>query len=354
MGDDVREEQKAKKRKKVRAAVEETPPAVVEETPPAAVATEGDAASGSRKSGKKRKNKSEAETRRNAANAVASVVNPVARPPTADEETRRSAQREIQQLVVSMRAEGKSKHEIEAAKYNLKKGLGKSLQNPESARTKKVEAWKQENFKQHVSTTDTAVWEKKTEEIEDKRKEGLEHVHDLVVIPVIWRGRHDQQEIEKAANDVKAFLSQQGLDVWVDSRRQYTPGQKFAHWEFRGVMLRIEIGPEDFLAGKLRLCRAKEAGDYKSVEKKTLWLPPRGSRRLLLALKDMGVSKLDRIERRPGDDDSDQEDAQPLPMSDLAKSAQKVADNEREDVGGNWAPREADPDAKKKKKRKTV
>jgi len=148
---------------------------------------------------------------------------------------------------------------------------------------------------------------------------------------------------------VKAILSQQGLDVWVDSRRHYTPGQKFAHWEFRGVMLRIEIGPEDFNAGMLKLCRAKEAGDYKSVEKKVMRLPPRGSRKLLLQLKEWGLTQLD-IEHRASDDDESEDDE---PVEETGKAG--AADAQDEDVAGNYKPRVSEEDPKKKgKKRRTT
>jgi hypothetical protein len=259
--------------------------------------------------------------------------------PVADEDERRRMQREIQQLVVRLRAEGKTKQEIEIAKRDLKHGLGKMLRKPDSSRVKKAEAWKQQ-----MAMEDSGTGQKK---IDEKKKEALERKHDIVVIPVIWRGRHDHQEIIKAAEDVKACLAQQGLDAWVDSRRHYKPGQKFAHWEFRGVMLRVEIGPEDYQAGMMQVCRAKEAGDYKSVEKKRLRLPPRGTRRLLLTLKEWGLKKID-IEKRDGDEGSD-EDA--LDASTSKKSNKRQAEDD--DLGGNWEPRVASEDPKKKKRKKS-
>lgn len=323
-------EDKAKKRK------------ISEVDASSAVSPAGDNEKSQRKSDKAARKE---RKRRKAASGQGAAQEAVARAPLAEEDERRAAQREIQQLVVRLRAEGKSKHEIEAAKRGLKNGLGKSLQKPDGARAKKLEAWKEQ------MSTDEG--QKKVEEKkEEKRKEGLEHKHDIVVIPVTWRGRSDHQEIEKAASDVKSFLAQQGLDAWVDSRRQYTPGQKFAHWEFRGVMIRIEIGPEDLGAGMLRLCRAKEAGDYKSVEKKRLRLPPRGSRQLLLALKEWGLTQLE-IERREGDSDSDGE-APPADDKSAARGTGKTpsAPDHDEDVGGNWAPRVTEEASKKKKKKR--
>merc|ERR1712014_484700 len=139
----------------------------------------------------------------------------------------------------------------------------------DGARSKKKQVWLEQ-----VNTPD----------FEQRKKENRERKHDLVIIPVIWRGRHDKLDVIGAAEDVKACVAQQGVDAWVDSRRHYTPGQKFAHWEYRGVMLRIEIGPDDFKSGVCRLCRSKTPGDYQSVERKRIRLPPAGARRLLLSL----------------------------------------------------------------------
>jgi prolyl-tRNA synthetase len=41
----------------------------------------------------------------------------------------------------------------------------------------------------------------------------------------------------------------QKVSVKVDDREEFRPGYKFAHWELRGVPLRIELGPRDIAAG---------------------------------------------------------------------------------------------------------
>ncbi len=48
----------------------------------------------------------------------------------------------------------------------------------------------------------------------------------------------------------RILTGQADLDVWVDSRRQYTPGQKFAFWEHKGAKYRVEIGPKDLEKGQ--------------------------------------------------------------------------------------------------------
>lgn len=259
------------------------------------------------------------------------------------EQKRREAQRAIQQLVVRLRAEGKSDREIKIAKRELKSQTG-PLYQPTSKQAEKVKAWRE--------------WVK-SEKGQQKRQDKSQREHELVVIPVVWRGRHDKDGVVQAAEDIKACVAQQGVDVWIDSRRHYTPGQKFAYWEYRGVMLRVEVGPDDMKEGVCRVCRAKTPGDYKTVEKKRVRLPPAGARALLLTLKDWGLSQIP-IERRKGD--SDEEECV-IPVSQAAiatgargnsKSGQGVAAAvSADDPEGNWMPREsADKAAANKRKRR--
>lgn len=162
-------------------------------------------------------------------------------------------------------------------------------------------------------------------------------------------------DVLSAAEDVKALVAQQGVDAWVDSRRHYKPGQKFAHWEFRGVMLRVEVGPEDLAAGVCRVCRSTTPGDYLTVEKKRVKLPPAGGRSLLLALKEWGLTQIE-VERRDGDS-AEEEDAadgvvervavKPPKGKVIAASTGSKEADEDEDLAGNWAPRVAQKAEKK-------
>merc|ERR1711934_16107 len=104
--------------------------------------------------------------------------------------------------------------------------------------------------------------------------------HDIVVIPICWRGRHDHVRIINAAQTVKDLLTQQGIDAWIDGRRQYPPGQKFAYWEHLGLKYRVEIGPEDLEKKQCKVCKHGEPGDYQSVQKVSVSLPPKGTKQL--------------------------------------------------------------------------
>merc|ERR1719471_2564386 len=50
-----------------------------------------------------------------------------------------------------------------------------------------------------------------------------------------------------------------GLRVKVDTMHK-NPGYKYAHWELRGVPLRVELGPKDMENKTVRLCRRDTGG----------------------------------------------------------------------------------------------
>src|SRR2546428_1969284 len=62
-----------------------------------------------------------------------------------------------------------------------------------------------------------------------------------VIVPILEKGR--QEEISRAARELYATL-QPHLRVHIDER-DLRPGEKFYHWEAKGVPLRIELGPKD-------------------------------------------------------------------------------------------------------------
>ncbi|CAD7958185.1 unnamed protein product [Amoebophrya sp. A25] len=131
-------------------------------------------------------------------------------------------------------------------------------------------------------------------------------MHDVIIIPIVWRGRHDRGQLLNAAEDVKSCLAQQKIDAWIDSRRQHTPGQKFAFWEHKGVKWRVEIGPKDFERGKCCVCKHPDVpGDFKNTQKTFVPLPPAGARELLKQLRQFGLSKLDDVIRDDGSMDEE-------------------------------------------------
>ncbi|MCH7472411.1 proline--tRNA ligase [bacterium] len=75
-----------------------------------------------------------------------------------------------------------------------------------------------------------------------------------VVIVPIMRDEGRSEVLEKC-NSLAAALGEvnyngEKITVKVDEREGFRPGYKFAHWELRGVPLRIEVGPRDIAQGE--------------------------------------------------------------------------------------------------------
>ena len=74
------------------------------------------------------------------------------------------------------------------------------------------------------------------------------------------------------------MLTEAGKRTTLDGGHKFTPGQKFAHWEHRGVKLRVEVGPREAEKGCCTLARTFEPGsvarretgvEVQKTEKKT-------------------------------------------------------------------------------------
>ena len=78
---------------------------------------------------------------------------------------------------------------------------------------------------------------------------------EVVVVP-IHRGDQSMQVIRKYyTENLELKFKKAGLKVHVDWRDSYKPGFKFAHWEMRGIPLRINIGERDIAQGQVELVR---------------------------------------------------------------------------------------------------
>ena len=64
----------------------------------------------------------------------------------------------------------------------------------------------------------------------------------VVVVPVIFK--EGGEAVAAACKEVAARLRAAGLRVELDERDR-TSGEKYYHWELRGVPLRLEVGPKD-------------------------------------------------------------------------------------------------------------
>lgn len=93
-----------------------------------------------------------------------------------------------------------------------------------------------------------------------------------VAIVPIYRNEEQLEAISEKANALKSQLEAKGLIVKYDDRDTHKPGWKFSEYEFKGVPLRIAIGPKDLEKGTVELARRdtliKEFVNYDDVAQK--------------------------------------------------------------------------------------
>ena len=86
----------------------------------------------------------------------------------------------------------------------------------------------------------------------------------IVAIPII--------NSKMTADDVAAMTAKAGelaggaagVRSKVDDRQNYTPGWKYAHWETKGVPLRLELGPRD-MEGRVCVLARRDTGAKETV-----------------------------------------------------------------------------------------
>ncbi len=78
---------------------------------------------------------------------------------------------------------------------------------------------------------------------------------EQVVIVPIYRKEEDFEKVNEKALQIKEELKAKGIRVKYDDRDTYKPGWKFAEYEFKGVPVRIAIGPKDIEKGTVEVAR---------------------------------------------------------------------------------------------------
>jgi prolyl-tRNA synthetase len=76
-----------------------------------------------------------------------------------------------------------------------------------------------------------------------------------VVVPIT---RSNDEDAARAVEDACARIEREaggGVRLRVDRRDGMRPGEKFAHWELRGVPLRVTVGAKDLADGNVTLAR---------------------------------------------------------------------------------------------------
>ncbi len=76
-----------------------------------------------------------------------------------------------------------------------------------------------------------------------------------VVIVPIYRSDEEYALVCEHGRAIKKELESKGITVKLDDRDTQKPGWKFAEYEFKGVPVRIGIGPRDIEAGTVELAR---------------------------------------------------------------------------------------------------
>ncbi|NVO20586.1 MAG: proline--tRNA ligase [Bacteroidetes bacterium] len=76
----------------------------------------------------------------------------------------------------------------------------------------------------------------------------------VAIIP-IYKTDEQLKAISEKVNEIKAALKAKGISVKYDDRDTYKPGWKFNEYEFKGVPVRIVIGPRDLENGTVEVAR---------------------------------------------------------------------------------------------------
>jgi prolyl-tRNA synthetase len=90
--------------------------------------------------------------------------------------------------------------------------------------------------------------------------------YQVVIVP-IYKKAEQLELISEKALEIKKSLEAKGISVKFDNRDSYTPGWKFNEYEFKGVPVRIAIGPRDLENGTVEVARRD------TLEKSVLEIP---------------------------------------------------------------------------------
>jgi prolyl-tRNA synthetase len=85
----------------------------------------------------------------------------------------------------------------------------------------------------------------------------------VVIIP-IYKNEEELAAIAKVAHEIMTELKKSDVRVKFDDRDNQRPGWKFADYEFKGVPLRIAMGPRDLENGTIELAR-RDTLEKKSI-----------------------------------------------------------------------------------------
>jgi prolyl-tRNA synthetase len=108
-----------------------------------------------------------------------------------------------------------------------------------------------------------------------------------VVVPIFSKG--DAREVLDEAKQLSEELDEAGIRVHLDDR-DLRPGEKFYHWERRGVPIRLELGPRDIRHGQVTAA-LRDNGEKEALRREDVL------ERLETMLSDMQWRMLERAEK---------------------------------------------------------
>ncbi len=76
----------------------------------------------------------------------------------------------------------------------------------------------------------------------------------VVVVP-IYKTQEEYERVCREAAGIRDRLAAKGVAVKLDDRDTYKPGWKFSEYEFKGVPVRIALGPRDVANGTVEIAR---------------------------------------------------------------------------------------------------
>ena len=245
----------------------------------------------------------------------------------------------MQKAVLTWKAEGMPGPKIAAAKIKLRAKLGCVDKETKAANT------------MHAP------------DLREANRVELGSQHEVVIIPVRWRQATQKSDyIDRVCQRIKKRLCDVGINAWLDARRQYTPGQKFAYWEHLGVHRRIEIGPDDFDQKVCKIVSSKTPGAYLEHERFIVKLK---FTKIVKKLDHLGLTESIAIypDKKDVDEDlvaaTEREVGRPFNTPVSSKPFEPLEDEDDDDLAGNMCrrclkPEDAPEPTKKSKKRKRV
>lgn len=73
-----------------------------------------------------------------------------------------------------------------------------------------------------------------------------------VIVPIVSK-KCPLENLSSYCEDIRKSLEEKGVRCKLDDRLIYNPGWKYAHWEQKGVPIRIEVGPRDLEQKQARM-----------------------------------------------------------------------------------------------------